>query len=268
MKFYKVVFDNGPNTRLNKDDDETVSICILGERKPTKEEAEHFCAADMKMMHVTDVVDVDEICRWKAERFFDLTEENIPKYPVFRGEPVGRRQNGRLKSRGAYVGDAPKYADFYEFARLLKKAGKEICGDHGCVAQKICIDGILANAAGIPPTLPSLTIRTQRYRNSSCRSIRLSTDINSYALLYSDTPDRGETFKSRCYPRLRELTAIVRDVYEGRRNTNVSYHFCGDEKNIDNFISSLSEAMQEIVHDFLRLNMTAEEVMQKCGYPV
>ena len=93
MNYYEVIFDNTHNIRPNMDDDETVSMCILGERKPTKEEAKHFCAADMKKMHVTDVVAVEEIIMRDAEYFFGMTEEDIlsGKYPVFGGEPFGYR---------------------------------------------------------------------------------------------------------------------------------------------------------------------------------
>lgn len=84
-KYYEIEFDNDVRCRDLADTDETVgdySICIIGERKPTYEEAEEFCKEDMKKTGYKYVVAVREIDPDEAHSFFDM--ENEKSFPVFK----------------------------------------------------------------------------------------------------------------------------------------------------------------------------------------
>lgn len=82
-KYYEIEFDHDPRGR--EWSDECVgdySICIIGERKPTIEEAEEFCKKDMEQMGYEYVVAIREIDSDEAHTFFDMAQED--KFPVFR----------------------------------------------------------------------------------------------------------------------------------------------------------------------------------------
>lgn len=66
--YYEVVFSDG------------YSICILGERQPTVEEANIFCKEDCENMKVT-VTNVIEIDSYEAHTFFDMDDE--ANFPIF-----------------------------------------------------------------------------------------------------------------------------------------------------------------------------------------
>ncbi len=75
IKYYEVEF--GKRT----DETDVFSMCIVGIRKPTIEEAEKFLAEDLEMMgydHVTEVLEIDYE---EAHKFFDMEREN--DFPVF-----------------------------------------------------------------------------------------------------------------------------------------------------------------------------------------
>lgn len=74
MKYYEIGFNNDSEKFMD-------SICIRGEQMPTIEEAEVFCAADMKMLGATHVTYVEEISEIIAESEFSM--EDIKKSPVF-----------------------------------------------------------------------------------------------------------------------------------------------------------------------------------------
>lgn len=74
-KYYEVEFGK------KEDKEDVYSICIIGKRKPTVEEAEAFCHKDLEMMgydHVNEVLDIDFEY---AHRFFDMEREN--EFPIF-----------------------------------------------------------------------------------------------------------------------------------------------------------------------------------------
>lgn len=75
IKYYEVEF--------GKKDDKTdvYSICILGIKKPTIEEAQMFLAKDIEMMDYDYVSDVLEITYEEAHEFFDMEREG--ELPVF-----------------------------------------------------------------------------------------------------------------------------------------------------------------------------------------
>ena len=84
-KYYEIEFDNDVRCREFADSDETIgdySICIIGKRKPTYEEAEAFCKEDMEKMGYKYVVSVREIDSDEAHNFFDM--ENEKNFPVFK----------------------------------------------------------------------------------------------------------------------------------------------------------------------------------------
>ena len=60
---------------------DTYSICILGTRKPTIEEAMEFCEKDMKEFGYESITDIIEIDYEEAHNFFDM--ENEDSLPVF-----------------------------------------------------------------------------------------------------------------------------------------------------------------------------------------
>ena len=75
IKYYEVEFGK----RTNETD--VFSMCIVGKRKPTIEEAEKFLAEDLEMMGYDYVTEVLEIDYDEAHNFFDMEREN--DFPVF-----------------------------------------------------------------------------------------------------------------------------------------------------------------------------------------
>jgi hypothetical protein len=75
IKYYEVEF--GKRT----DETDVFSMCIVGKRKPTIEEAEKFLASDLEMMGYDYVTEVLEIDHDEAHNFFDMEREN--QFPIF-----------------------------------------------------------------------------------------------------------------------------------------------------------------------------------------
>ena len=84
LRYFEVEFDNQPRDKEGWDGDSAgdYSICILGERKPSIEEAARFCKRDMELMGYKYVVNVLEISQEEARTFFDMEKEK--DFPVFR----------------------------------------------------------------------------------------------------------------------------------------------------------------------------------------
>ncbi len=83
MKYFEVEFDNEPRNQNDWDGDcvGDYSICIIGERRPSIQEASEFCKEDMKKMGYKYVVNVAEISQEEARTFFDMKNEKM--FPVF-----------------------------------------------------------------------------------------------------------------------------------------------------------------------------------------
>lgn len=82
-KYFEIEFDNDKRARdTDGDIIGDYSICIIGERKPSIEEAEEFCKKDMDKMGYKYVVSVNEIDEEEAHTFFDMEKEN--SFPVFK----------------------------------------------------------------------------------------------------------------------------------------------------------------------------------------
>lgn len=84
MRYFEIEFGNEPGNQ-DKSKTETIgeySICILGERKPSIEEAAQFCKKDMEKMGYKYVVNVLEIDQTEARTFFDMEREK--EFPVFK----------------------------------------------------------------------------------------------------------------------------------------------------------------------------------------
>ncbi len=82
IKYYEIEFDNNIKLRNRDEVIGGCSICIIGEHKPTFEEAEMFCKKDMKNMGYKHVVAIREISSEEAHTFFDM--ENEKEFPVFK----------------------------------------------------------------------------------------------------------------------------------------------------------------------------------------
>lgn len=83
MRYFEIDFDNAPRNQDDWDGDcvGKCSICILGERTPTIQEAAEFCRKDMEEMGYEYVVNVKEISREEARTFIDKEDEG--RVPVF-----------------------------------------------------------------------------------------------------------------------------------------------------------------------------------------
>ena len=75
IKYYEVEFGK------KADETDVYSMCIVGVRKPTIEEAEKFLASDLEMMGYDYITEVWEIDFDEAHNFFDMEREN--DFPVF-----------------------------------------------------------------------------------------------------------------------------------------------------------------------------------------
>lgn len=77
MRYFEIIFSGGC-------DDSELSICILGEDKPTILEAELFCKDDISLFKCSGVSEVIELSREEAYQSFDMSSEN--KFPIFKQE--------------------------------------------------------------------------------------------------------------------------------------------------------------------------------------
>ena len=77
--YYEIEFGSFDDNNVLTDD--TYSICIKGNRKPTIKEAAEFCKEDLKIVGYDAVISVDEISHEEAIHFYDM--ENEEKFPVF-----------------------------------------------------------------------------------------------------------------------------------------------------------------------------------------
>lgn len=75
IKYYEVEFGK------KADETDVFSMCIVGVRKPTIEEAEKFLVKDLEIMGYDHVNEVLEIDFNEAHKFFDMEREN--HFPVF-----------------------------------------------------------------------------------------------------------------------------------------------------------------------------------------
>jgi hypothetical protein len=81
-RYFEIEFDNEPRGReWNENCVGDYSICIIGKREPSFEEAEQFCKSDMEKTGYKYVVGVTEIDAEEAHNFFDMEQED--KFPVF-----------------------------------------------------------------------------------------------------------------------------------------------------------------------------------------
>ena len=72
-KYFEVEFET------NEKDNPT--ICIIGTRKPSIDEAEKFCAEDMEQFNYDKVIAVRELTERDAYKLYDM--EDIVEFPVF-----------------------------------------------------------------------------------------------------------------------------------------------------------------------------------------
>ena len=77
MRYFEIIFSGGC-------DDSELSICILGEDKPTISEAELFCKDDISLFKCSGVSEVIELSREEACQSFDMSCES--KRPIFKRE--------------------------------------------------------------------------------------------------------------------------------------------------------------------------------------
>ena len=86
MRYFEVEFANEPRNQEGWDGDcvGDYSICILGEKEPSIQEAAQFCRKDMEEMGYEYVVNVLEIDEEEAYKFFDM--EKVGSFPIFGAE--------------------------------------------------------------------------------------------------------------------------------------------------------------------------------------
>lgn len=65
-----------------KDYTSDMSICIVGTREPSPEEATDFCKGDLEKLGYDFVSNVFPLSDYEAHEFFDMAEED--SFPVFR----------------------------------------------------------------------------------------------------------------------------------------------------------------------------------------
>ena len=80
VRYFEIIFSGGC-------DDSELSICILGEDKPTISEAELFCKDDISLFKCSGVSEVIELSREEAYQSFDMSCES--ELPIFKQEREG-----------------------------------------------------------------------------------------------------------------------------------------------------------------------------------
>ena len=84
IKFFEVELDDNPRSKELDNTDELVgqvSVCVLGRRKPSFEEAEKFCSPALEATDLPYVIAVREIDAETAATYLDMNHLNA--YPVF-----------------------------------------------------------------------------------------------------------------------------------------------------------------------------------------
>lgn len=66
---------------INGDKNHTSSMCVLGYRKPTIEEAKEFWKKDCELYGDETLIDVYEITKEEAYGGYDMSREN--EFPIF-----------------------------------------------------------------------------------------------------------------------------------------------------------------------------------------
>lgn len=83
INYYEVEF--GKSEELNDDSfcdtPDRYSMCILGKRMPSVEEAKVFLKVDMNNLGYDEITDIREIDYEEAHEFFDMSNED--NFPVF-----------------------------------------------------------------------------------------------------------------------------------------------------------------------------------------
>lgn len=81
-RYFEIEFSND-NTidRSTEGCDSDYSICIVGTKSPSIEEATEFCKNDMEFYRYKYIVSVTEIPKEEAYNFFDMSKEDI--FPIF-----------------------------------------------------------------------------------------------------------------------------------------------------------------------------------------
>lgn len=83
IKYYEVEF--GKSEELNDDafcdTPDRYSMCILGKRMPTFDEAKEFLKKDMEILGYDEITDILEIDYNEAHEFFNMENEN--NFPIF-----------------------------------------------------------------------------------------------------------------------------------------------------------------------------------------
>lgn len=77
MRYFEIIFSGSCG-------DSELSICILGEDKPTILEAESFCRDDITYFKCNGVQEIIELSREEAYQSFDMSCES--KLPIFKRE--------------------------------------------------------------------------------------------------------------------------------------------------------------------------------------
>lgn len=81
-KYYEVEFAKYIGNKDFEDYISDYSICIIGEREPSTEEATEFCFNDLVLYGYDFVSNVIHLTYEEAHKFFDMTNEE--SFPVFK----------------------------------------------------------------------------------------------------------------------------------------------------------------------------------------
>ena len=79
MRYFEVVLSGDC-------DDSELSICILGEDKPTISEAELFCKDDISLFKCSGISEIIELSREEAYQSFDMSCES--RFPIFKRKQI------------------------------------------------------------------------------------------------------------------------------------------------------------------------------------
>lgn len=79
--YYEVEFAKHIENKNSGDYISDYSICIIGKREPSTEEATDFCKEDLRKLGYDFVSNVLPLSYEEAHKFFDMTKEN--ELPIF-----------------------------------------------------------------------------------------------------------------------------------------------------------------------------------------
>lgn len=172
-----------------------------------------------------------------------------------------------------------KSKDFYKLAQLIKLAAKDVCKDEAWWKVED-----VARMLDFPRTDKNPDVLEVKddsgYRcliigdirgNVSLDTGKIDNNIfhNGYVYLYSencsgyDKKDNG-LWKYKCFPPTKNIADMLQTLYNAEYRPDSFTYYTGDDDNIDNCVSYISEVVRKYVEKISADSRSAAEIFASC----